>query len=40
MARAARARNDIYNKLADNQVLLTNLPSMNVKELDSEQSVQ
>ena len=40
MARANRLRNDVYAKLAENEVLLTNLPTMNVKELDSEKNVK
>lgn len=39
MAKINRAANDIYAKLAPDQVLLTNLPQVAVKELDSEASV-
>lgn len=39
MAKAERARSDPYAKLTDNQVLITNLPTVETQELASEKSV-
>ena len=40
MAKEARARSDVYAKLGPNELILTNLPKVEVAELASESSVR
>ena len=40
MAKAERARNDAFGRLKENQVLITNLPSVETPELATEQTVR